>query len=79
MIRSNGRPPVTLNGRVVNIYAVSQELGVDQGYLSRILSGKRIPKLDLALRIAQAVGMDVSELATAIDARKKAALTASVI
>ncbi len=69
MIRSNGRPPVVLAGKVVNVYALAQTTGMDQGYLSRILSRKRRPRIDYAMRIAQALDMGLEDFLVAIDER----------
>jgi transcriptional regulator with XRE-family HTH domain len=46
----------------VPMYAIAEEAGITKGYLSDIASGKERPSLDVAARIAAALGDDVADL-----------------
>jgi len=65
--------PVDLSGRAINVREMSRSLSIDHSYLCKILLGKRQPKLDLAIRIADLLDMELSELVQAIQARKNLA------
>ena len=41
---------------------ISQELKISQGYLSLILSGKKVPSLEIALRISEYTTFPVNDL-----------------
>lgn len=61
MVRRRGhvkKPTVRFAGRFINISHLSTELGMDNGYVNRVLSGKRIPSVAYATRIAEALGLD---------------------
>lgn len=58
---------VKINGRFINLNALSQVLGFeDNSYLCRIFAGKRNPSVKRMQIIADALMMDVGELIRAI-------------
>lgn len=64
---------VYLNGVPINTMQLMRASGVDQGQISRILSGKRDPaevSLGQHMRLAAALGMGIDDLLDAIYARR---------
>lgn len=61
---------VKLGGRYINIQLLAEENGLDHGYVSRIVNGKRTPSIDYLTRIAAALKMERDELLFAIALRK---------
>jgi transcriptional regulator with XRE-family HTH domain len=69
---------VKFAGRFINLAKLHRQVGIDRGYVSYILSGKRSPTVEYAKRIAQGLGMvdehgepDVTALLTAIRERRE--------
>ncbi|PZO77301.1 MAG: XRE family transcriptional regulator [Mesorhizobium amorphae] len=54
-------------GLVAKLELIDQNLGVDQGYISRLESGNHNPTLITLWRIAQALEVPLERLVTAID------------
>ena len=67
---SNSRLSVSLGGRAINVSAMARILGVDQGSLSKFLSGNREPSLTYAKRVASVLDWTLDDLLSAIEARK---------
>lgn len=61
---------VYLDGVCINQAALSRVTKMDQGYLSKILSGKHIPGLFAAQKIADALGWTLDRFALALKARQ---------
>lgn len=62
---------IRLGGRYVNINRMQVELGLDHGYLSRILSGKSVPSVTYLKRVADAFRMSMDDLLECIEDRKQ--------
>lgn len=65
---------VQLGGVYVNLRQLARMTGVDNGYLSRMLLGKRDPLrmgLGLAMQIAGALGISIDDLIQALYDRQK--------
>ena|SRR3990167_1681109 len=63
---------VYLRGRPINVKEIARVTGVDQGYLSKILNGRRsiqVISVDCAMRIAAALGMGLEDLIDAVRER----------
>lgn len=41
---------------------VAERIGVKPSYLNRVISGKTIPSIEMALEISHAIGVDVNNL-----------------
>lgn len=65
---------VYLDGIAINIAAVSRKTGYDQGFLSRVFSGKRIPNMVFAQNIADAIGFSLDRFVDAVKAKRIALL-----
>lgn len=63
------RLSVTIKGKLVNVSALADMLGIDQSYLSKILSGKLTPNKDTFRKIAIALDMSPGQLFDAIELR----------
>lgn len=68
---------VRLAGRYISLAEVERIVGLDHGYVSYILQGKRVPTLKYLTKIADALGMytvdgdeDINSLMKAIQERK---------
>lgn len=60
---------IKLGGRYISLRRLQAYTGIDEGYLSRMMNGKRDPtlmKLGVALQIAAALGMSIDELIEAL-------------
>ena len=60
---------IMLGGRYINLSALARTIEADQSYLSRILSGKRNPGVDLFSKIADALGTTMDQLRSDIQDR----------
>jgi transcriptional regulator with XRE-family HTH domain len=70
-IEQNPTPQsVYLDGVCINQSGLSRITGIDQGYLSKVLSGKHVPSFYMAETIANALGFSMERLAGALRARK---------
>lgn len=54
----------------INLSAISRAKKIDQGYLSRILSKQSKPSIEVATKIADAVGMGLEEFLQSLPAKK---------
>lgn len=66
---------IQLGGRYVSLRRASAYTGVDEGYMSKMLSGKKDParmSLNVAMQLAAAFGMSLDELIQAIYERAEA-------
>lgn len=61
----------TLDLATVNRSAMARALKVDLAHISRILSGKRTPSLELAMRMAQYLGVSLDELCRLLEQVKE--------
>lgn len=61
---------VRFNGNFINLSELHRLTGVDLGYLSKIMSGKRQPSLKVSRLIALELGIGLEEFLKAIDNRK---------
>lgn len=64
---------VEFGGKMVSVSKIARTQGIDRGYVSRILSGQRVPRIPHAKKIAAALGMGLEEFLAAIEARRKSA------
>jgi len=55
----------------VYLAGFAEELGVTSSHLSRIMRGKGNPSLQLAIRLANKLGMSIDELARAVGAQAR--------
>jgi transcriptional regulator with XRE-family HTH domain len=62
---------IYLDGMCVNQSALSRVTGIDQGYLSKVLSGKHVPGLFKAQIIADALGFTLDRFALALKTRQE--------
>lgn len=69
---------VRLAGRYINLMEIERVGGMDHGYVSYILQGKRVPSVAYAQRLAKCLGMfdaagepDINSLFRAIQDRKE--------
>jgi transcriptional regulator with XRE-family HTH domain len=63
---------VILNGELVNVSALSRRIGLNQSYVSKILSGKIYPARQNLAKIAWGLGMTPGELIDSIEYRRTA-------
>lgn len=68
---------IYLDGVCVNQSALSRVTGIDQGYLSKVLSGKHVPGLFKAQIIADALGFTLDRFALALKARAESGVPSS--
>ena len=59
-----------LGGKYINQAAIARSQGIDQSYISRIISGEREPRRAQAKLIAAALGMTVEEFFEALEDNK---------
>lgn len=62
---------VRLGEVYINLSQLSRTQNIDQSYLSRIMAGKRRPRIDHAQKIAGALGITIDRLLELLDDRKK--------
>jgi transcriptional regulator with XRE-family HTH domain len=62
---------IRLGGRYISLTLIEREMGLDHGYVSYIFSGKRIPSIPYAEKLADALGMTLDDLLWAIRQRRK--------
>lgn len=62
---------VNLGGVYINLSVLARTQNIDQSYLSRIMAGKRRPRIDHAQKIAGALGITIDRLLELLDDRKK--------
>ena len=65
------RRSVYFNGVAISVEAIAIKQRLDQGYLSRIFSGKRVPSIAHAQMIAAALGMGLEDFIEALEERVK--------
>lgn len=63
---------VYLGGHAVNLLALSADLGLDHGYLSRVCRAERIPSIPYAQKVADALGWSIQQFLDAITVRATA-------
>jgi len=63
------RQSVFFNGRYINLRAIAQTQRVNISTLSNTLRGRSKPTMDIARKLAAALGMNVDDFYTALDAR----------
>jgi transcriptional regulator with XRE-family HTH domain len=54
--------------RDFSISAIASQAGVDKSHVSMIFSGKRMPSLPVAVRVAKAMGITVDDLCERLSA-----------
>lgn len=57
-------------GRYLNLKLLAKHLGINHGYMSRIMSGERTPSVAYALLIANALHLSLDEFVEAVRERK---------
>ena len=63
------RLTATFAGNPINLSQLSRDTGYSHSYISRIVSGQREPSLEAARRIYMALGINMDEFVSALDAR----------
>lgn len=61
---------VKFGGAYLNLREIARRLECDHGHLSRVFNSRRGPSLQMAQRLAEALGMSVDDFLTALRARK---------
>lgn len=62
---------VHIGGYPLNLLAIAEDKGLDHGYLSRVLSGERVPSLPYLQNVCAILGWSMDDLLKAIDQRRK--------
>lgn len=62
---------VQLLGRYINLSALSRATGLTPSHLSRVVRGQRTPSVPVLFAMAEALGINMEELAAALRKKKE--------
>lgn len=59
---------IVLSGVAISIACISRSADVDKTYVSRVFGGKRTPSIQMAKKMAAALGMEIGAFLSALEA-----------